>query len=128
MQRFLLSIDIESTGNRFNNTVNAIGAVFGPEDGSWPREKLITFRRNLKPLPGDEDDPSCMSEFWAKHPDVLREIEASAKDAREVMAEFLTFCQQLVAEFEDNPNFTGKIKIVSDCPDLYVLFIYLFYI
>lgn len=121
-KRYFLSIDIESKGDRFNHTINAIGAVFGPEDGSWSRERLIKFRGNLKALPGDEEDPRCMSEFWAKFPDVLSEIDANAKDAHVVMADFLSYCQQLVATYEDNPAFRGKIKIVTDCPDLYVYF------
>lgn len=114
---YLLSIDVESTGDRLNNTVNAIGACFGPADGSWPRDKLIRFRGNLKSLPGEVDDPLCMSEFWAKFPSVYQEIQANAEDASAVMLKFLSFCQQLVAEFEDNPDISGKIKIVSDCPD-----------
>jgi hypothetical protein len=61
---FYLSIDIESEGDRFHNPVIAIGACFGPADGSWSRERLIRFRGNLKPLPGDVADPKCLQEFW----------------------------------------------------------------
>lgn len=116
-----LSIDIESVGDRFDHSVVAIGACFGPVDGSWPREKLIKFRGNLRPLPGDTVDPVCMAEFWAKFPAVLSEINAAAQDAAVVMNKFLLYCQQLVANYEDDPRFHGKIKIVSDCPDLCVL-------
>jgi hypothetical protein len=121
MTTHLLSIDIESTGDRFNNSVIAIGLVFGAADGSWPRERLIKFRGNLKPLPGDVDDPLRMSEFWAKFPGVYREIIASAEDAAVVMRKFLHFCQELVATYEDDPVTSGKIKIVTDCPDLYAV-------
>lgn len=116
---YYLSIDIESVGDRFDNTVNAIGACFGPADGSWPRHKLITFRGNLKPLPGDTEDPRCMTEFWAKFPRVYEEIQAAAEDASVVMTRFLAYCQQLVATYEDAPGTRthGKIKIVTDCPD-----------
>jgi hypothetical protein len=115
---YLLSIDIESVGDRFNNSVIAIGACFGPADGSWPRARLIKFRGNLKPLPGDVADPACMEEFWSKNQDVYKEIQAGAEDAAVVMDKFLLFCQQLVASYEDGPE-NGKIKTVSDCPELY---------
>ena len=118
MTTHFLSIDIEATGDRFNNPVIAIGTCFGPVDGSWPRNKLIKFRGNLKPLPGDEHDPLCMSEFWAKHPRVYDEIAAGAEDAAVVMTKLLAHCQELVAAYEDNPDAKGgKIKLVSDCPD-----------
>jgi len=117
-QKYYLSIDIESVGDRFSDSVVAIGAVFGPADGSWPRAQLLRFRGNLKPLPGDTQDPRCMTEFWAKFPDVYNEITAAAEDASVVMDKFLLFCQQLVAQFEDSPTGpAGKIKLVTDCPD-----------
>lgn len=117
----LLAIDIESTGDRFNNSVLAAGAVFGAADGSWPRDQLIKFRGNFKPLPGDVDDPLCMSEFWAKYPALYQEIIDAAEDAAVVMTKLLHFCQELVATYEDNPAVAGKIQIVTTCPDLYVV-------
>jgi hypothetical protein len=116
---YLLSIDIESVGDRFDHSVIAIGACFGPADGSWPRAKLIKFRANLKPLPGDTQDPLCIREFWDKFRDVYNEIVATAEDPAVAMNRFLLYCQQLVALYEDDPTSQGKIKIVSDCPDLY---------
>ena len=116
---YYLSIDIESTGDRFENPVIAIGACFGPADGSWPRDKLKIFRGNLKPLPGDVDNPQCMSEFWAKNQAVYKEIVANAKDAGEVMTDFLHFCQDVVAIYELDPQNPGSIQIVTDRPDLY---------
>lgn len=118
MKKYYLSIDIESEGDAFHNSVIAIGACFGPADGSWPRERLLKFRGNLKPLPGDRPDPACLSEFWqGKVPDVHREIQAAAEEPAVVMTKFLTYCQQLVALYEDAPGANGKIVIVSDCPD-----------
>jgi hypothetical protein len=117
MTTHYLSIDIESVGDRFNNSVIAIGACFGPVNGDWPRDKLIKFRANLKPLPGDVADSLCMNEFWSKFPEVYREITSTAEDPYVAMDKFLTFCQQLVALYEDDPKTNGKIKIVSDCPD-----------
>lgn len=114
---YYLSIDIESVGDRFDHSVIAIGACFGPADGSWSRQQLIKFRGNLKPLPGDSEDPRCMAEFWAKFPRVYDEIVAAAEDASVVMTRFLAFCQQLVATYEDAPGANGRIKIVTDCPD-----------
>jgi hypothetical protein len=120
MTTHYLSIDIESVGDRFDHSVIAIGACFGPVDGSWPRAKLVKFRANLKPLPGDTQDPRCMQEFWSTQaPDVYQEITAKAEDAAIAMNKFLLFCQQLVALYEDDPNSQGKIEIVTDCPDLY---------
>jgi hypothetical protein len=113
-----LSIDIESVGDRFDHSVIAIGACFGPVDGSWPRDRLVKFRGNLKPLPGDSQDPLCMIEFWSKNQEVYQEIVNAAEDAHVVMTRFLTFCQQVVAEYEDNPGVRGgKIKLVTDSPD-----------
>lgn len=120
-----LSIDIESVGDRFDHSVIAIGACFGPVDGSWPRDKLIKFRGNLEPLPGDTQDQLCIQEFWSKFPDVYAEIVTNAEAADVVMTKFLLFCQQLVALYEDDPNVNGKIRLVTDCPDLYVLISFL---
>ena len=116
---YYLSVDIESEGDSFNNPVTSLGVIFGPADGGWPRSQLIRFRANLHPLPGQVPDPRCMAEFWNKNQDVYNEIKATAEDASVVMTRFLLFCQQLVANFEDNPSRNGKIKIVTDCPDLY---------
>lgn len=114
---FLLSIDIESEGDHFNNAVTAIGACFGPADGSWPRETLRRFRVNLKPLPGQVMDPDTKREFWDAFPDVYNEIKASHVDAKVAMERFRAFCVGLVEEFEENPAIKGRIKIVTDCPD-----------
>jgi hypothetical protein len=119
---YYLSLDIESEGDDFDCAVVAIGAVFGPADGSWKRGDLIKFRGNLMPLPGQAPDPLCLKEFWEKNRDVYREIKASHRPAAEVMRDLLTFCQQLVARFEDAPGANGTIKLVTDCPDLYALF------
>lgn len=118
---YYLSIDIESVGDRFDHSVIAIGACFGPADGSWPRDQLVCFRGNLKPLPGDTQEKRCMEEFWAKNMDVYNEIVTKAEAPAVVMTKFLSYCQQLVALYEDDPRApNGKIKIVTDCPELYV--------
>lgn len=117
---YYLALDTERVGDRFHNSVIAIGACFGPADGSWPRDRLIKFRGNLKPLPGDVEDPVCMAEFWQAGDNnraVYAEIKRAHEDADLVMEKFLTYCQQLVALYEDDPQTRGKIKIVSDCPD-----------
>lgn len=62
--KYYLSLDIEGEGDRFNNSIIAIGACVGPAEGSWNREHLLKFRGNLKPLPGDTPDPKTISEFW----------------------------------------------------------------
>ena len=114
---FFASVDVESTGERFTNTLCSIGIIVGPADGSWPRAKLIRYRADLKPLHGEVDDPRCMEKFWAQHPTVYSEIQANAKDAHVVMTGLLSFCQQLVAHIEDNPEIDGKIVLLTDCPD-----------
>lgn len=114
-KRYFLSIDIESVGDKFEHTVNAIGACFGPANGEWARNELIKFRVNVSPLLGETQDPRCMQEFWAKFPDVYKETLVGAVPADQAMRMFLSYCQQLVAVYEDNLG--GKIKIVSDCPD-----------
>lgn len=112
---YYLSLDIESEGDGYNNAVIAIGAVFGPADGSWPRAELKRFRANLAPLPGQTPDPLCMTEFWQKFSDVHREIKASEQPAAAALAAFELWCQQLVALYEDAPGANGKIEIISDC-------------
>lgn len=111
-----LAIDIEATGDSLFNTVNAIGVVVGPVMGA-PRDALTRFRVNLRPLPGDTDDPLCMREFWSKNAAVWQEIQATAVDAREAMLRLLAFCLQMVAVIEDDPAVGGRIEILSDCAD-----------
>ena len=120
---YYLALDIEREGDDFEHAVTAIGAVLGPADGSWARDKLWRFRGNLQPLPGQVQDPACMSEFWSKHTAVYAEIKAAARPAANVMSEFLAWCQQAVAAFEDTPaaEDRGHIVIVTDCPDEYGL-------
>lgn len=115
-QQYLLSIDIEGEGDDFQNPIIAIGSCFGPADGSWPREKLIRFRGNLAPLPGQVLEKRCYDEFWSKNLDVYNEIKKAQRPAEEVMEKFLSHVQQLVAIYEDG-EINGKIKIVTDCPD-----------
>lgn len=116
-QTFFLSIDIESEGDEFHHPVIAIGAVFGPADGSWPRDRLIRFRGNLMPLPEQKPDPECMRNFWVKNQEVYREIKDAHRPAADVMNEFLGFCQSLVKRFEQDPLVDGKIVLITDCPD-----------
>jgi hypothetical protein len=115
---YYMSLDIESEGDGYDNPVIAIGAVFGPADGSWPRAELKRFRGNLEPLPGQRPDPACMTEFWAKFSDVRAEIRAGAQPAGLVLSAFQQWMQQLLAAYEDSAAAApGRIKIVSDCPD-----------
>ncbi len=118
-QQYLWSLDIESEGDDFSNPVIAIGSCFGPADGSWSRDKLIKFRGNLAPLPGQVAEVRCYDEFWSKNLDVYREIKQAQRPAETVMTELLTHAQQLVALYEDG-GINGKITIVTDCPDLCV--------
>ena len=117
MKKYYLSIDIEREGDAFHNPVIAIGACFGPADGSWPHDKLLRFRGNLKPLPGDQPEALCMAEFWSQFAAIHQEIQAAAEEPAVVMTKFLNYCQQLVALYEDAPGADGKIVLVSDCPD-----------
>lgn len=105
-----LALDIESTGPRYNNTVNSIGAYLAPADPA-SRGEHVKWRRSIQPMPGEEDDPVTMREFWANFPDVLKTIRAEARPAVEVMAEFRDF---LHTKAEAG---LGKIVILSDCPD-----------
>lgn len=122
-KEYLWSIDIESEGDDFNNPIIAIGTCFGPADGSWPRNELIRFRGNLKPLPGQVPEQKCMDEFWSKNQDVYQEIKQGERPAEEVMTKLLLHAQQLVAHYEDGTGiqgeeaYLGRIKLVTDCPD-----------
>jgi hypothetical protein len=64
-------------------------------------------------MPGEEDDPVTMREFWSQYPNVLATIRAEARPAVEVMAEFRDF---LRTQAQARAGL-GKIVILSDAPD-----------
>jgi hypothetical protein len=116
---YYMSIDIEATGDSYFSTINSLGAAFGPASGTQPKN-LFRFRADMKPLPGAIDEEDCIENFWKlKAYAVWLEIQANAIDPKEAMRRFLSFCQQMVAFFEDNPDPAecGEIVILSDCPD-----------
>lgn len=114
---YYLSVDTERDGDNINNSLIALGAVFGPADGSWARSELKRFRGNLLPLPGQSPDPVCKKEFWDNYQAVYAEIQAGARPAGAVMTDFLAWCQQLVALYEDMNPVPSVIKIITDAPD-----------
>jgi len=112
---YYLAIDVETLGPRFSDSVIALGAVFGPADGSWPRDRLCRFRGDLRPMAGDTADAHCLHDFWDKNREVLAEIRAAAESPYVVLRQFLGFCRGLVTEFEDTGK--GEIALVTDCAD-----------
>lgn len=109
--KYYLSLNIESTGDRYHNTVNAIGIYWAPVIPGTPGP-VIKKRWCLKPLPGDQDDPTTMREFWDKFPDVFQTIQAEARPAAEVMLEFRDFLRT-----GTQARGVKNTTILTDCPD-----------
>lgn len=120
---YYLSVDIETMGPRYSDTVNAIGMAFGPADGSW--RKLRTLRYSVKAEPMETTDQQTFQNFWIHHPELLREITDTAVSAPYALVRIMSFVQQLVASYEDGSGSgsdgedkeQATIVLVTDCPD-----------
>lgn len=80
--KYYLSLDIESCGPRYNNTVESIGIYWAPVD---PLATGLRIKRRwcLQPLPGDQEDPATMTEFWsATHTHCLSRVRAQEQVPR----------------------------------------------
>lgn len=112
---YYLSIDGERTGDALGAGVIALGACFGPKDGSWPVHELKRFRGNMKLLPTDKPEDLCMQEFWSRYPEIFKNIKDNERDPAVVLSEFEQWCKNLVQTYEVEQG--GKIELVTDCPD-----------
>ena len=107
-----LSLDVETRGVLFNNPVCAIGVYVAPVNPTQEGGARIKKRWALAPLPGQEDEARCVTEFWDKFPEVDDWIKKNARPAAEVMALFRGFCHVLATILG-----ARNIIILTDCPD-----------
>lgn len=115
-KKYLLTIDVEAGGDNFNHPLLSIGLCFGPEDASWPREKLFKKRWDLTPVAGQMCDDVCLLEFWSKYINLFKEIKTNGREPHIVAAELYFFLRALTKHYEiDNKR---RITLVSDCQDL----------
>ena len=106
-----LSIDVETTGDAYHNTLLAVGIYWAPRDPA-SKEPHVKRRWCFKPLPGDQDDEATMKEFWAKFPAVLGTLRREARPVLDALVEFRDFLRT-----EAQRRGLGTTKLLTDCPD-----------
>lgn len=109
--KYYLAIDIEGRGGSLFNPITAIGVYLAPVRPTMAGTR-IKRRWALQPLPGDIDEEKCVSEFWARFPEVDAWIKREALPAPEVMKAFREWCRDMA-----NIIGPGKITILTDSPD-----------
>lgn len=107
MRSVVLAFDIERTGGLASCETIAIGASVVDED----REELDSF------LACCYDDrakgsfePRCWDEFWSKHPEILKEIEArtpKGRDGTQLRIDAIVDFVEFVAKWEEKAKAEG---------------------
>src|SRR5437879_2557662 len=94
-RKLYASFDIEADGScPAKNSMLSIGIVFFNGAG----KEVRTYQRNIKPLPGKEQEKRCMVEFWAKHPDVWAFVTSNQVDAKVFVDELAAILADLTKD------------------------------
>ena len=118
-KRYLYSIDIESVGPRYSDTVFSVGTCFGPADGSWPRDKLRKRRIGIRTMPNETTHTETMAGFCSNYKEIYTELITSGEvmEQKAAMTHLLAEARELVLTYEKDASQPGTIDIVTDCAD-----------
>jgi len=107
-----VAIDIEAGGSMYTkHPLLAIGVCVGSLENGVIEKRVWCMDRYLQEKDKIFMEEKCKTEFWDKHPDVLKKIDANAKPLAQQIRDFAKFLDKLEVTHKKR-----KIVFLSDNP------------